>query len=240
MIEVLRPRFPRFDVPTVNSVRLNVSDDQLSTEKVGTDLEVHMVDAEGKLGLKIGNQGVFMSVNGYMAFEELVTEFEAVVQHLHSVLSITHFSQVILRNINLYPEIESNKFEDIRHEFYWGRQSLPTLTDNKFLCNGAATRHEYISADYAKQLQISSGIVLESQSYIPQGEWDVWRLRGAVPVAQGVNLLIDINAINHQAPINVIANQHIVKEFDWDEIIGQLNLLHDDINGVYGDIIKGG
>ena len=137
-------------------------------------------------------------------------------------------------------ETESNKFEDIRHEFYWGRQSLPTLTDNKFLCNGAATRHEYISADYAKQLQISSGIVLESQSYIPQGEWDVWRLRGAVPVAQGVNLLIDINAINHQAPINVIANQHIVKEFDWDEIIGQLNLLHDDINGVYGDIIKGG
>ena len=236
VIEALRPRFPRFDVPKVNNIRLNVSGEQLNTEQV-SNLEIYMVDAEGKLGIKIGNQGVFLSVDGYMSYEELLSEFKLIVEKIHSVLAITHFSQVHLRNINLFQEIESNKFEDIRIETYWGRHSLPTLTKQHYLCNGAATRHEYLSPDYIKRLQISSGVVLAGHSCIPQEEWDIWRLRGGVPVAKEVKLLIDITGINHQARVDEPDKQHIVKDYSWEEIARQLNSLHDDVNSVYGDII---
>lgn len=238
VIEALRQKFPRFDVSTVNNIRLNLSEKQLNTEQISSNLEVHMVDAAGKLGIKIGNQGVFLSVDGYIPFEKLLSEFESVVESIHSALSITHFSQVHLRNINLFPKTASGTFEDIRNQIYWGTQDFPTLSNNKFLCNGAATRHEYFSHDYKKLLQISSGVVLgETHSYIPQEEWNIWRLRGGVPVAKEVNLLIDITGVNHQAPVNEPEKKDNVEEYSWDEISGQLSSLHKDVNSVYGDII---
>ena len=238
LIEVLRSRFPRFETPIVKNISLNLSDEQLGTEQTN-GMEIHMVGADSQFGIKVGNQGVFFSVDGYLSFDDLVREFESVIESIHAVLAITHFSHVHLRNINLFSEIESNKFKDIRHANYWGKQSLPTLSGSKFLCNGAATRHEYVSPDYIKQLFISSAVVVGNlHSHIPKDEWDIWRLRGGVPMAKEVKLLIDIAGIHHQAPLSEPEKQHIVKEFNWDEISGQLKSLHNDINGVYGDIIR--
>jgi len=238
LIEALRRDYPRSDVPTLNNFRVDLINEQVDTEKTSS-VEVHMLSADGKLGIKIGNQGVFMSVNGYIAFPELLAAFNIVVEKVHNVLDITHFSQVHLRNINLFPETEEiNRFKDIRRESSWGRQDFSTLTDKKFLCSGAATKHVYFSDDYTSQLQISSGVVMgKTHSYIPQEEWDIWRLRGGVPVAEEVSLLIDITGISHQAPVNEPEKTHIVKEYNWDDISEQLVSLHDDINGVYSDII---
>lgn len=236
LIEELRPNFPRYDVPKVNNIQFNLSGEQLNTEQI-SNIEVHMVSADGKYGIKIGNQGVFFSVAGYTPFKELISEFRLVVKSIHSILAITHFSQVRLRNINLFPEIKPNKFKDIRNEHYWGKQSLSTLTDG-FSCNGAATRHEYFSSDFMRSLHISSAVIIGAKhSYIPQDEWDIWRLRGSVPVVQDVELQIDILGIMQQAPANEPERQHEVREYNWDEISTQLQLLHDDINGVYSDII---
>lgn len=236
VIEVLRSKFPRFDVAEVNDIHLNLSGEQLNTEKK-RNVEIYMVSADGKLGIKIGNQGVFLSIDGYLPFNELVDEFKLIVENVTSTLSITHFSQVILRNINLFPEISANIFGDIRNQADWGRQSLSTLSQD-FLCNGAATRHEYLSRDFTRRIQISSGIVMAgTHSYIPQEEWAIWRLRGGLPVAEDVNLLIDITGVQHQSSIKDSEKQHIVKEYDWNEIVKQLGALHDDVNGVYSDII---
>lgn len=236
LIEVLRPKFPRFVTPVVKSISLNLGNEAQDTEQT-SNMEIHMVSADGKLGIKIGNQGVFFSVDGYISFEELIIEFESVVDSVCSVLAITHFFQVYLRNINLFPEVSSSEFKDIRDENYWGRQSLSTLSGG-FSCSGAATRHEYFSSDYMRQLQISSAVILGAKrSYIPQDEWDIWRLRGVIPVVKDVELQIDITGIMQQSPANQPERQLEVKEFNWDEISKQLKLLHDDINGVYGDII---
>ncbi len=237
LIDLLRASFPRFDVPTINNISVNLAEEQINTEKTNA-IEVHMVSADSELGVKIGNQGIFLSVDGYMKFSDLVDVFKPIVEAIHTSLGITHFSQVHLRNINLFPEVESNKFRDIRNSDNWGRQDILTLASNNFSCNGAATRHEYISEDYMKRLQISSGVVFsKTHSYIPQEEWDIWRLRGRIPVAEEVNLLIDISGTNHQAPINDPEKQHTVKEYNWDKIAEQLNSLHDQINSVYGDIL---
>ena len=236
LIEALRPKFPRYDAPTVNNIQLNLSGEQLNTEQT-SNIVVHMVSADGKYGIKIGNQGIFFSVDGYTSFKELISEFESVVDSVHAVLAITHFSQVHLRNINLFPEAAPNKFKDIRDDSYWGRQSLSTLSD-EFLCIGAATRHEYFSHDYMRQLQISSAVILgDKRSFIPQDEWDIWRLRGGIPVVKDVELQIDIIGIMQQAPANEPERKLEVKEFNWNEISKQLKLLHDDVNGVYGDIV---
>ena len=51
-------------------------------------------------------------------------------------------------------------------------------------------------------------------------------------------MLIDIVGMNHQGPINKPEKQQNVNEYDWEEIAKQLNSLHEDVNSVYGDIIK--
>lgn len=238
LIEELRRDYPLSDVATMNNYRVDLTNEHIDTEKT-SGIEVHMVSADRKLGLKIGNQGAVISVNGYVAFDELIAHFQLIVEKVHDVLDITHFSQVHLRNINLFPETEeSNKFKDIRREGDWGRQQISALRDKKFVCSGAATKHVYLSEDYTRQLQISSGVVMgETHSYIPQEEWDIWKLRGGVPVAKEVNLLIDITGISHQAPVNEPEKINFLKEFNWDDIADQLTSLHDDINSVYRDII---
>lgn len=235
LIEKLRSKFPRYNVPKVSNIQFNLSGEQLNREQISS-IEIHMVSADGKHGIKIGNQGVFLSVAGYTAFKELVSEFESAVESIHSILEITHFSQVHLRNINLFPEVTPDIFKDIRDGHYWGKQSLSTLTDG-FSCNGAATRHEYFSSDFMRNLHISSAVIGAKHSYIPQDEWDIWRLRGSIPVVQNVELQIDILGIMQQAPADKPERQREVREYNWDEISTQLQLLHDDINGVYSDII---
>lgn len=236
VIEALRSKFPRYDAPEISDIHFNLSGEQLNTEKK-RNIEIYMVSADGMLGIRIGNQGVFFSIDGYLPFDEMLEEFKSIVETITATLSITHFSQVHLRNINLFPEVASNQFADIRDHNYWGRQSFPALS-RSYSCNGAATRHEYTSQDSTKRLQISSGVVMAgTQSYIPQDEWMMWRLRGRLPVAEEVNLLIDITGIKHQAAINDPAKQNFVSEYNWDEIAKQLTLLHGDVNNVYGEII---
>ena len=157
------------------------------------------------------------------------------------ILGITHFSRVMLRNINLFNEVPNtpNRFEDIKNDAYWGRQNFNTL-EGGFRCNGASTRHEYFSLDYLTQVQLASGVVLPGQSFIPQNEWDIWKLRGGVPIQQEstAQLLVDISGVNFQAPVNVPEKQNNVSEYSWEAVEKSFNELHQVINSVYSDITE--
>jgi hypothetical protein len=157
------------------------------------------------------------------------------------VLKVSHFSRLSLRNINLFRESEGqvDEFEDIRDESYWGKQAFNTLND-AFFCSGAATRHEYLSSDYQQHININSGVVLplHNQSYIPQEEWGMWKLRGVIPTLDKVHLLIDIAATSFVSPVNKPELQNNVIEFDWTIVHTKMNKLHNLIANVYSDITK--
>ncbi|MDO6747833.1 TIGR04255 family protein [Gilvimarinus sp. 1_MG-2023] len=238
--ERLRRYFPRKEVPVIQGFKFHVNERGIPTQQVEeTHRELHMVDAHGLWGVKIGNSGVAFSTARYVSYDESVAFIEKIVDVITEVLGVYHFSRVFLRNINLFNlvEGEQNRFVDIKKESYWGRQEFDTLKDN-FMCNGASTRHEYYSQDYKTQIQLASGVVLRNQSEIPQDEWDIWKLRGAVPVQNEseAKLLVDINAARHEAPVNDPRQQNNVSEYSWDAVKRSLDELHNIVNNVYFDI----
>lgn len=241
LIESLRTRLPRFDTPDVNDITVNVNGDSVAAQKNAQGKELHLVDAVGSFGVKIGNQGLSISCDKYVDYEELLSFFTWVIGEVSNILNISHFSRLSLRNINLFTEIveQVNKFEDIRDPSYWGRQEFATL-NGTFSCSGAATRHEYLSTDYLKHININSGVVLpiHNQSYIPQDEWNIWKLRGAIPTLEKVSLLIDISATSFVSPVNQPELQNNVVEFNIEVVKEKLNELHKLVNSVYFDITK--
>lgn len=241
LIECLRKKLPRFDTPDVNDIMVNVNSGNVATQTTEHGKELHMVDANGNLGVKVGNQGLSVSCAKYVEYDELLKFFSWIINEVSTTLNISHFSHLTLRNVNLFIEVQGNpnNFQDIRNASYWGRQEFPTI-EKAFTCSGAATRHEYLSSDYLKHINISSGVVLptRNQSYIPQEEWNIWQLRGAVPTVTDVNLLIDISATSFVAPVNQPELQNNVVEFDLDIINSKLNELHALVNSVYFDITK--
>ncbi len=242
LIEELRRYFPRHEIPSIRGFQVQFSDDGIATKNVEeVQRELHMVDAEGLWGVKIGNSGVSFSIAKYRSYEEAIEFIEKIVNVVSEVLGIYHFSSVSLRNINLFDLMpgQENQFEDIQNGDYWGRQELKTLQNN-YLCNGASTRHEYISFDWQTKIQLASGVVIRGQSDIPNDEWDIWKLRGAVPVqneAEAV-LLVDINGTKHEAPINDPGRQNNVSEYTWAAVKKSFDELHDVVNSVYIDITK--
>lgn len=235
----LRVKLPRYDTPAVNDIVVNVTDNNVATQQNAAGKELHMVDASGMFGVKIGDAGIAISAAEYVSYEELVTFARWVIEEVVSILNVTHFSRLSLRNINLFEEVEGspNTFKDIRNGTYWGRQEFPTLNDG-FKCNGAATRHEYFSDDYLTHLQLLSAVVMNNQSYIPQEEWNIWRLRGEIPSAGKVQLLVDISGTGFQAPINNPEKQRNVTEYSWELVEKELKSLHEIVNKVYFDITK--
>lgn len=241
LINKLRTKLPRFDTPDVNDIFVNFNDGEVATQKAEHGKELHLVDAKGNYGVKIGNQGLSVSCAQYVPYDELLSFFIPVIETVSDLLNIHFFARLSLRNINLFKEDQHirDQFEDIRDANYWGRQELQTLNAN-FSCSGAATRHEYLSNDYLKHITINSGVVLpaHNQSYIPQDEWNIWRLRGAIPTLQEITLLIDINASSFVSPINKPEQQNNLEEFDIVVVKDKLNELHELVNSVYSDITK--
>ncbi len=241
LVERLRTKLPRFDTPNVNDITVNVNGDSVAAQTTEQGKELHLVDAQGNFGVKIGNQGLSISCDKYVDYEELLNFFTWVIEEVSKTINISHFSRLTLRNINLFKEIpgQINKFEDIRDASYWGRQEFATL-NNTFACSGAATRHEYLANDYLKHININSGVVMPShnQSYIPQDEWNIWKLRGAIPTLKEVSLLIDISATKFVSPVNQPELQNNVIEFNVEIVKTKLNELHELVNNVYFDITK--
>ena len=239
LISALRSRLPRRETPAIRGIKLNVGDGVMSAESGETAKELHMVDAEGLIGIKIGNQGISLSSASYVAYDEILTFLSDVMSSIVSVVSITHYSRITLRNINLFPVTkgETDKFEHIRKEDYWGRQSFDIL-NNDFTCAGAATRHEYFSNDFLKHIQLSSSVVLPNQSHIPESDWDIWKLRGGVPTAQDVQLLIDICGAGFVAPVNNPATQGKLATYNWESVRCSFDELHKLVNSVYDEITK--
>lgn len=235
----LRVRLPRYNAADVNDITVNITDNNIATQQSLTGKELHMVDADGIYGVKVGNNGIAISVSGYVEYSELVSFSKWVIESVVEIIKITHFSRLSLRNINLFKEKDEkpNTFKDIRDAVYWGRQEFPTL-NNGFACTGAATRHEYFSADYLKHLQLMSAVVMGKQSYIPQDEWNIWQLRGGIPSVEKAELLVDISGTSFQAPMNIPEKQHNVTAYSWDKVEAELNSLHDIVNQVYSDITK--
>tara|TARA_R110002072_G_scaffold235441_1_gene392990 strand:- start:6 stop:824 length:819 start_codon:yes stop_codon:yes gene_type:complete len=236
----LRRYLPRHEPHTISGFRLQVNESGVATQQINeSHQELHMVDAQGLWGVKVGNTGVSFSASNYVSFEDSVTYIEEIVAIIAEVLEIYYFSRVSLRNINLFGLLpgEDNRFQDIQDESYWGRQEFETLQDG-FVCNGASTRHEYFSHDYQTQIQLASGVVLRKQSYIPQDEWDIWKLRGGIPVQNESDamLLIDINGTRSEAPMNVPDQQNNVTEYRWEHVRRSFELLHEVVNSVYFDI----
>lgn len=240
LIEALRSKLPNHGEQRVQSINFNVSDDNIDTKQEFLGREPLMVDAEGLWGVRIGNRGIALSTGKYVEFNETMRYFEELLDTLVPILKISHFSQVSLRNINLFKETEGepNSFVDIKEGKHWGRQEIESLSSPNFLCAGAATKHIYYSTDYLSQLQLASGVVMEKQSYIPQNEWHVWKLRGEVPVLKEPHLMIDISGIAYQAPANEPTKQNILTEYSWDMVSGEFYRLHDLVNRVYTDITK--
>ena len=241
LIEELRGTFPRFEEEPVNELRIDFGGDAIKHRQELAGKELNMVDAEGLWAVKIGNNGINFSTSSYVTYEDSIAFIENVLSKLDNVIGITHFSKVHLRNINLFDEVdgEPNHFQDIKDKEYWGRQDFNTFATG-FVCNGASTRHEYYSGDYLKLIQLSSGIVLNGQSYIPQNEWRLWKLRGGIPVRKqnGASLLIDITGHSFEAPVNVPEKQNNVSPFELERINASFDALHDLVNSVYSDIIK--
>ena len=236
----LRRYLPRNESPAINGFRVCINEEGIATQQVEeVHRELHMVDAQGLWGVKIGNTGVFFSASKYVSYEESIAYIEGIARDIADVLEIYHFSRVSLRNVNLFGLIpgETNRFEDIKNENYWGPQEFETLQAG-YVCNGASTRHEYFSHDYKTQIQLASGIVLKGQSHIPQDEWGMWKLRGGVPVQNEADamLLVDINSTRFEAPVNIPEQQHNVSEYSWDAIKQSFDDLHKVVNSVYLDI----
>jgi len=236
----LRRSLPRNETQTINGFRVHVNEAGVETQQIDdAQRELHMVDAHGLWGVKIGNNGVSFSTAQYVSFEDSIAYIEKILDIIVPTLEIYHFSRVSLRNINLFGLVagETNRFEDIKNESYWGRQEFDTLQAG-YVCNGASTRHEYFTTDHRTQIQLASGIVLRGQSHVPQDEWDIWKLRGSVPV-QGESdavLLVDINGSRFEAPINIPEQQHNVSEYSWDVVKQSFDMLHQVVNSVYFDI----
>jgi len=239
--EKLRKLLPRYDTPSVDGIRINFNDGLVSTHREQHSKMLYMVDAGGVWGVKISDQGMSFSVSRYISYEEAIPYVKSILDVVVEALGITHFSRVILRNINLFDEVPDtpNRFEDIKDDAYWGRQNFGTL-ERGFLCNGASTRHEYFSNDHLTQVQLASGIVLTGQSPIPQNEWDIWKLRGGVPIQNKgtAQLLVDISGIKFQAPFNIPEKQNNVSEYSWEAVKTSFDELHQIINSVYSDITE--
>jgi len=239
LADSLRAHLPRYEEHSISGITVNVTGDTVAAQQEAQGLELHMVDAEGLWGIKIGNNGLSLSSSKYVAYEEMIPYFKSIMEIITEVLNITHFSRVKLRNINLFAETagKPNSFENIREKEYWGRQEFDAL-EGAYLCNGASTRHEYFSKNYLQHIQLASGVVMGGQSYIPQDEWDIWRLRGEIPVEKEVKLLVDISGTSFQAPVNSPEKQNNVTEYQWTLVEECLNNLHDIVNRVYSDITK--
>lgn len=236
----LREHYPRYEERTISGFQFSLSDQSFTNRQPLEDKELHMVDAEGNWGVKIGNRGISLSTAKYEPYEEVLTRFQELLNTCVACLKISFFSKTSLRNINLFNEVadKHNHFEDIKHAAYWGRQDFDTLGEG-FLCSGASTRHEYISPDFHSRIQLVSGIVIggQRQSYIPQDQWDIWQLRGGIPVssADGAQLLIDIAATKSEASLQ---QPGTVSPYSWKKVKESLDGLHKIINNVYADIIQ--
>lgn len=235
----LRAELPRYSTTAVNDIVVNVTDTNVATQQNIVSKELHLVDPDGCYGVKIGDTGIVISTAEYVPYQDLVSFAKELIEKVVSILNITHYSSLSIRNINLFEENvgSTNTFEDIQDATYWGKQEFPTLNSG-FVCNGAATRHEYFSEDYLTHLKILSAVVMSNQSYIPQDEWDIWRLRGEIPLADTVLLLVDISGTKLQAPANSPEKQKNVTKYKWERVEKELNSLHENVNKVYFDITK--
>lgn len=238
LADALRKYLPRYEVNSINDISVNVSGNNIATQQATVGAELHMVDATGLWGLKVGNCGLSLSTSGYVEYEQAIAYLKNITDIIVATLGITHFSRTILRNINLFDEVIGfpNVFKDIKNHTYWGRQEFQTF-EQEFICNGAATRHEYFSSAYTEHIQLLSGIVIgPHQSYIPPDEWDIWRLRGDIPRNSNVQLLIDIAGTSFQGSVNNPSTQNNVTPYSWDEVKRDFDKLHSLVNKVYSDI----
>jgi uncharacterized protein (TIGR04255 family) len=236
LIEALRHKLPIHDQRPVQGVKVSVSNENLEARPENIGLELHMVDSKGIWGVRIGNGGIAISTAEYVAYDEVMTYLEELFDILANELRISHFSQVSLRNLNLFKEEvgQSNKFTDIKDGIHWGRQEIATLSSG-YPCSGAATKHIYNSVDGSIQIQLSSAVVLENQSFIPQNEWSIWNLHGHIPVSKETQLMIDISSSAFQTDSE---RRNRLVDYSWEEVSKEFNKLHDLVNQVYTDITK--
>lgn len=238
LADALRGKLPRYEIKSINDISVNISDNNVATQQATVASELHMVDATGLWGLKIGNNGLSLSTSEYVDYDAAVSFLEGIIGIIVDILGVTHFSRTTLRNINLFDEKpnDPNMFNDIKNNDYWGRQEFPTLKSG-YICNGAATRHEYFSHTYTEHIQILSGIVIGThQSFIPHDEWDIWRLRGEIPRAGKTQLLIDIAVTSFQGQMNKPEKQNNVTPYNWEAVLRDFDKLHLIVNKVYSDI----
>ena len=240
LTEELRPIFPTHELKDIQTVVINYdTKTQSQSQEVTTEAkELFMVDADGNIGFKLSNQGLAISTNEYVSYEDLIETMQVIIGACVEKLKITHFSDLYLRNINLF-KTEDNKsdFKDIQNKEYWGSQSFSTLAKD-YSCQGASTRHEYFSNDYMNKIQLVSGVILPKQnlSYIPQNNWDIWMLRGGIPTIDELHLVIDIIVQRFQAPANLAKEQSKVTKYSWTALRAEFDTIHSIINNVYSDI----
>ncbi len=239
LIEALRHKLPNHDEQKVQAIKVNVTDNAVNTNQEILGQEPIMVDTEGLWGVKIGNQGIELSTGKYVEYNDAITYFSELLEDLVPILKISHFSQVSLRNINLFDEVNGNpnSFIDIKEGKHWGRQEIESLA-NGFKCSGAATKHVYYSNDFLSQIQLVSGIVMPNQTYIPQSEWNLWKLRGEIPSLKAVHLMIDISGTAFQVPANEPTKQKNLTEYTWGTVSDEFDKIHELINQIYTDITE--
>ncbi|RLA02443.1 MAG: hypothetical protein DRQ47_06785 [Gammaproteobacteria bacterium] len=234
--ESLRNRLPVHTRQPVQAVKVSLANENLNAHPETLGEELYMVDAKGLWGVRIGNRGIAITVAKYLEFEAVMHYLEDILRTLADELRISHFSQVSLRNINLFKEVPGhpNKFADINEGVHWGRQEIAALSSG-FPCTGAATKHVYQSANELIQLQLSSAVVMPSQSYIPQDEWGIWKLHGKIPALEETQLMIDISSVAFQSATDKLNG---LSEYSWEMVSKEFNKLHDLVHKVYADITK--
>lgn len=239
LMEALRGDYPSQKINQIQDINIDIDADGVATRLAPQGEEVLMVDADGKWGVTIGNLGVRLTVDEYVAYDSCVSKFKALMDVVAPILKIDYFTVITLRNINLFEEITNspNRFTHINEDRYWGRQELRSL-EKDYSCGGAATKHIYHTHDFKMRVQLTSSVVIQGQTFVPRPEWPLWEIRGEVPAAKKTHLMIDIAAESFQYPLDEPSQKNKMTRYEWSVVENELNKLHDNINQIYGNIVK--
>lgn len=246
LIESLRSLFPIYNRQQLNRIEFKFDDLEAHAPIKHSASQLCMLDANLIFGIKLSANELCLTVDKYQGFTEALGLFSTTLGKINEILKISHFQSVSMRNINVFDlktevvdSVRIESFDGIRNQKIWGSQPLDVLDDN-FLCSGSTTRHEYINLQSGLKINISSGVGQPNQSYIPQADFDIWQMRGNIPIKDAHFLVVDINGIYNQIkPGSSGTNENRptpLAVFSLEVIQSQFSACHELINQIYDEI----
>lgn len=238
--EALRPRFPIYLIPNIQSVSINMSNAQASVVDNNGMVELHMVSADRLYALQIGNLGMDLTASKYVEFDQQKEMFLFVVNEIKNIFDIKYLAQLFIHNTNMLDVNESGIAENIKTESSFNVLENNSL-DGGWSCIGAATRQDYLQENGLIGMTVHSSIAHPGQSFVPQPDWGLWQLMGAIPVIDKKCLLLNISVAHNQQERTKLSSQGLsFVPFDLSDVETKLDIIHSYLNKTYDAITKEG